>query len=519
MTVFECDYVIVGGGSAGCVLARRLSEDRNVQVVLLERGPRYSSLALGVPLLGMRKASSHLQKYWTREQVHCNQRKIYFPVARAMGGGSSVNAMMYVRGERKAYDRWSEQGAEGWHYDGVLPYFRKMENFEGGENQYHGTGGPVGISGTRYKSRFGRAFVDACVEAGLKRNDDFTGAEQIGAGFYQFTQANGMRSSTAVGHLRPAASRNNLRVLEGTEVDRVTFQGRRAVGVQCRNSDGEVTIKSGREVILSAGAIGTPRLLLLSGVGPADELADLGIDPLIDLSGVGRGLQDHVRCPILYKPRKPEPLSVLAMALPFLEWCITRRGIFTSPMIAAGAFLQLSPESELADCQFAVKWTGSAPFRQAVDFQPCLVDVESRGRVQLTSADPLENPIVDPNYLSVPREVDVLVSAIRFARSLARTQAFEEFGLLDEILPGRDVRSDSELAEYVRNRIETCFHPAGTCRMGVDDGSVVDPKLRVHGLDGLRVVDASVMPSLINGNTNGPTIMIAEKAADLIRTE
>jgi choline dehydrogenase len=436
-----------------------------------------------------------------------------------MGGGSSVNSMIYVRGERRAYDRWSEQGAEGWDYDGVLPYFRKMEDFDGGENEFHGKGGAVGISGSRYKSRFGRAFVDACEEAGLKRNDDFSGAEQTGAGFYQFTQANGVRSSTAVGHLRPAASRKNLRVFERAEVSRVIFEGRRAVGVKCRTSEGEVIIRSGQEVILSAGAIGTPRLLLLSGVGPADELQDLGIDPLIDLPGVGRGLQDHLRCPVLFQPRKSVSLSSPTMALQFFEWCITRKGIFTSPTIAAGAFLQFSPESELADCQFTAKWAASFPFRQAVDFQPCLVDVESRGRVQLASTDPSVNPVIDPNYLSVPREVEVLVQAIRFARRLASARAFKEFGLLNEILPGPDVGSDTELAEYVRNRIETCFHPAGTCRMGVDGLSVVDPKLRVHVLDGLRVVDASVMPSLINGNTNGPTIMIAEKAADLIRAE
>jgi choline dehydrogenase len=467
----------------------------------------------------MTRAPDYLQKYWTREQVNCNHRKVYFPVARTMGGGSSVNSMMYVRGERKAYDRWSEQGAEGWHYEGVLPYFRKMEDFDGGENRYHGKGGAVGISGTRYKSRFGRAFVDACVEAGLKRNDDFSGAEQSGAGFYQFTQSNGVRSSTAIGHLQPAESRKNLRVFKRTEVDKVIFEGRRAVGVKCRTSKGEVIIRSSQEVILSAGAIGTPRILLLSGVGPADELKNLGIDPLIDLPGVGRGLQDHVRCPILYQPKKPVSLSVPAMAWQFFEWCVTRKGIFTSPTIAAGAFLQLSPESEFSDCQFAVKWSGSPPFRQAVDFQACLVDIESRGQVQLASADPSENPIVDPNYLSKPREVEILVSAIRFARSLASTKAFEEFGLLNEILPGRAVDSDAELADYVRNHIETCFHPAGTCRMGVDDLSVVDPELRVHALDGLRVVDASIMPSLINGNTNGPTIMIAEKAADLIRSE
>ena len=512
------DYVIVGGGSAGCTLALRLSEDPDVEVLLVEKGSSYRRLVLGAPLFGMKYMQSYLHVYWTPEQRHCNGRKIYVPVAMGMGGGSSVNAMIYVRGERRSWDRWAEQGAAGWDYASVLPYFRKMEDFEGGETEFHGVGGPVGVSGTRFKSRFGRAFIEACVEMGLERNDDFTGESQSGAGFYQYTQSNGERSSTAMGQFRRAAARRNLHVSLSSEVEQLLFEGSRAVGVRCRDAAGTIEFRAGREVILSAGAVGTPRILMLSGVGPADELRALGIAPVLDHPGVGKGLQDHPRCPILFLPRKSESLKVPALVLPLLRWCLRRDGIFTSTTIAAGAFAQFAESSEVADTQFVVKWAGSPPYRKCIDIQPCLVDVESRGEVRLRSGDPGDDPIVDPNYLSTQREIDVLVAAVRFARELASTQALQSFGLVREELPGADLSTDQELAEYVKNHIETCFHLAGTCRMGGDENAVVDPQLRVHGLDGLRVVDASVMPSLVNGNTNGPTIMIAEKAADLIRS-
>ena len=514
--VTQYDYVIVGGGSAGCVLASRLSEDPAVEVLLIERGARYKRLALGIPLLGKKFMASHLRTYETCEQVNCHSRRIRQPVASTMGGGSSVNAMMYVRGERRAYDRWVEQGACGWGFDDILPYFRRMEDFEGGESRYHGVGGPVGVCGSRYKSRFGQAFIDACVEMGLRRNDDFTGAEQLGAGFYQYTQSDGERSSTALGYLKPAEPRRNLKVRSKTEAQRIILDGQRAVGVVCRRSDGEFSAHASREVILCAGAFGTPRLMLLSGIGPADELHAIGIEPRCDLPGVGKGLQDHPRLPILYEPAEPVSLTVAALAVPFLQWCWSRQGIFTSPMIAAGAFMKLSEASELADCQFSVQWAGSPPFRAAVDLQVCLIDVESRGSIRLASADPRHDPIIDPNYLATPREVGVMVEAVRFARALTRTRALREFGLKRELAPGPAVQSDGELASYVKQTIETAFHPAGTCAMGENPQAVVDSRLSVHGLDGLRIADASVMPSLVNGNTNAPTIMIAEKAADLI---
>ncbi|MHC4709184.1 MAG: GMC family oxidoreductase [Planctomycetota bacterium] len=512
-----CDYVIVGGGSAGCVLASRLSEQPDVDVLLIERGGRYSRLALGVPLLGMLNIKSRLHTHRTSPQPECRHRRIELPVARGLGGGSSINAMIYVRGGRRAYDRWEEQGAQGWSYENVLPYFRRMEDFDGGADRYHGVDGPLGVSRARYRSSFGSAFIEACEETGLPRNDDFTGADQFGAGFYQLTQAHGERSSTALGYLRPARSRGNLRVWSRTRVDRVAFDGDRAVAVHCRGTRGQRTVSVRREVILSAGALETPKILMLSGVGAADELGSLGITPVRDLPGVGEGLQDHVRCRVVYAHRTPVLLSPPALLLPFLRWCVARDGIFTSTKVAGGAFLRLSDASDLVDCQLVAQWAGSPPNRDAVDIHTCLMDVESRGSVRLSSKDPEDDPVVNPNYLSAQRELDIMIQGIRFTRSLARTRALEAFGLQEELLPGPEVRSAGELASYVRGSVETCFHPAGTCRMGTDEDAVVDPMLRVRGLEGLRIVDASIMPSLINGNTNGPTIMIAEKAADLIR--
>ncbi|HVR70291.1 MAG TPA: FAD-dependent oxidoreductase [Vicinamibacteria bacterium] len=513
----EHDYVIVGGGSAGCVLAARLGADPDVDVLLIERGAPYRRLELGIPLLGMRYAARYLEVLESSPQPHCLDRRLALPVANALGGGSSVNAMLYVRGEPRAYDRWAEQGAHGWDFRSVLPCFRRMEDFEEGASEYHGVGGPIGISATRYPSRFGRALVEACEERGLPRNHDFTGASQYGAGFYQFTQSNGERSSAAVGYLRAARARPNLHVLSRCAVDAVLFERGRAVGVRCRRAGERFTVRARREVVLAAGAVGTPRLLMLSGVGPADPLRVLGIAPVCDLPGVGEGLQDHPRCPVLFRPREPVSLSAPRLAGSLLQWAATRHGLFTSPTLAAGAFLPLLPDSSLLDLQITGKWTASPPFRGLVDFQPCAVDVRSRGRVRLACADPAAAPIVDPDYLACEREVRVLVEGIRFVRALAATRALERFGLVGEVRPGPDVRSDRELAEYVRASVETSYHPAGTCRMGVDGAAVVDPELRVHGLQGLRVADASIMPSLVNGNTNGPTFMIAERAADLMR--
>lgn len=512
----EYDYIVVGGGSAGCVLARRLSDDPAVQVLLVERGAAYSRMMLGIPLIGKRNGGRYLETHWTRPQPGCAARQLPLPVARALGGGSSVNAMIYVRGERKAYDRWADQGAVGWDHAGVLPYFRKLEDFEGGASEHHGSGGPVGISESRYRSRFGQSFVQACVTSGVPRNHDFTGARQEGAGFLQFTMSGGERSSTALGYLRPVRSRSNLHVLAETEIHRILFENGNARGVRGRNARGELTVRAGREVVLAAGAIGSPRLLLLSGVGPADELRALGIEPVCDSPGVGKGLQDHPRFSIVFQPRDPVPHSLPALAPALLRWFVRRDGVFASSLTDACAFLRLDDRSELLDCQLVVQFMGDATARQAVHVHPCLIDVESRGSVTLASSDPGAAAIVDPSYLSTQREMDVAVAALQYVRALAETRPLREFGLVRELQPGADVRTDREIRDYVARSIGTAFHPAGTCRMGSDEAAVVDPGLRVRGLGGLRVADASVMPSLINGNTNGPTIMIAEKAADLI---
>jgi len=424
--------------------------------------------------------------------------------------------MMHLRGQAEDYDRWAALGATGWAYRDVLPYFRRLEDFEDGANEWHGAGGPIGVSGTRFKSRFGTAFIEAGLELGIPRNEDFGGATQTGVGWYQFAQRRGARAG-AEAYLSAARARTNLAVRTRAEVDRLVIDAGRVVGVSGRAKGASFEFRADREIILASGALGSPRLLLLSGIGPADELRGLGITLRCDLPAVGRNLQDHPRSEVLFRVARPESLSVPALMAGFLQWVLSRRGRLTSPGIAAGAFVTLSPDSPRLDCQLVASWMGSPSERAAAGIYPCLMDVESRGAVRLASSSPDVPVVVDPNYLASPRDRSLLVEAILLIRRLARTRAMQRFGLLDEIVPGPDCTAPDDLARYLRGSVRTAFHPAGTCAMGEGAGAVVDPFLRVHGVEGLRVVDASVMPTLINGNTNAPTIMIAERAADLIR--
>jgi choline dehydrogenase-like flavoprotein len=377
-------------------------------------------------------------------------------------------------------------------------------------------GGPLGITETRFRSEFGAAFVEACAESGMAAfpgESEGTGAR---AGFYQFTQSNGRRSSTAWDYLEPVASQSNLAIWTRATAHRVRLEGHRAAAVTGTRAGVPFIARARREIVLAAGALGTPQILLLSGLGPAMELSRLGIPVQRDLPGVGRGLQDHPRTTVLFRAARTVSLSAVSLAKGLVQWTLTRRGLLTSPAVAAGAFLQVAEGSQSLDCQLLASWRGTPHDTGLVNIQPVLMEVESRGTVRLSSADPGAPLLVDPAYLSSPRDGQILVQGVRIARALGQAPALRRFGLL-EVQPGPAVSSEPDLRRYLARSVETAFHPAGTCRMGIDHDSVVDPELRVHGVEGLRVADASVMPVLINANTNGPTLMIAEKAADVLR--
>ncbi len=505
----EFDYIIVGGGTAGCVLARRLCEDPDRSVLLLERGPRYPRYRLAIPLFSKRFSQRYLEPVRTVPQHHCAGRRIAFPVAEVLGGGSSINSMIYLRGEASAWDRWAELGCAGWSYPDVLPYFLRMEDIT--------RGGSLGITETRFRSEFGAAFVEACGQTGLAAGPGERNGTRAQAGFYQFTQANGRRSSTAHDYLEPVAGRPNLSIWTGASAHQLVLEGHRAVAVTGVRSGSPFVARARREIVLAAGALGTPQILLLSGLGPAEELSGLGIPVHRDLAGVGRGLQDHPRTTVLFRTTRSVSLSAVALAKGLVQWTLTRHGLLTSPAVAAGAFLQVAEWSRSLDCQLLASWRGTPHDTGLVNIQPVLMEVESRGTVRLSSADPHAPLLVDPAYLSSPRDAQILLQGIRIARALGQAQALHRFGLVDEVRPGPAVSSEPDLRRYLAQSVETAFHPAGTCRMGIDLDSVVDPELRVHGVEGLRIADASVMPVLINANTNGPTLMIAEKAADIIR--
>jgi choline dehydrogenase len=519
------DYVIVGAGSAGCVLAARLTQDPSVRVLLLEAGGDDRVDEIQIPAAFSKQFRTKLDwGYSTLEQKHAQGRRLYWPRGKALGGSSSMNAMIYIRGARQDYDEWAVLTADtSWSYEAVLPYFRRSEDNVRGASEYHGAGGPLRVEEQRSPHPWTIAYLAAAAEAGLPPNPDFNGARQEGSGLYQVTQKRGRRWSTASAFLRPALERPNLTVRTHALTTRVLVEGgpaKRAVGVEYR-ADGETRrALAEAEVLLCGGAINSPQLLMLSGVGPAPHLRDVGVDVLHDLPGVGQGLQDHPALPVVVTARgtslmdaeKPRNLA---------DYYLRRRGPLTSNIGEGGAFFRSRPDLPAADLQFhfaPVKFWAQALYEideHAMTLAVTLVRVASRGSVRLRSADPTWAPALDGGYLEQDEDLEAMVEGLRRARDVLAGRALART-VRDEWLPGAGVRSDDQLRDAVRGGVESLYHPVSSCRMGADDLAVVDAQLRVHGVAGLRVVDASVMPTLVRGNTNAPTIMIAERAADLI---
>ncbi|MGY2067790.1 GMC family oxidoreductase [Blastococcus sp. SYSU DS0619] len=519
----EYDVVVVGAGSAGSALAGRLSEDPTLRVLVLEAGGSDDVLEVKIPA-GLYKVwrTRHDWNYTTDEQPGLGGRKLFWPRGKLLGGSSSINAMIYIRGARADYDEWAERtGDPSWSYDSVLPLFTRMEDNARGADEFHGVGGPLRVEDLRSPHPWTRAVVESAVAAGHPANDDFNGATLEGVGQYQVTQKRGRRWSAADAYLHPAAGRPNLTVRTGALTTRVLVEGGRATGVEYRCGGRLHTVRAAREVVLSGGAVNSPQLLMLSGIGPADHLREVGVDVVHDLPGVGDGLQDHPLVPVVWNVRSGKSLRLAETPVNLAKWKAAGRGPLTSNLAEAGLFTRSRADLAEPDLQMhflPVKFWKQAemdPDAEAFTSAVVLVDVHSRGSVRLRSADPTWAPAIDAGYLTDDRDLEALVSGVEQAREIAGAAPLADV-LAEEWSPGGTVHGREALRQSVRDTLESLYHPVSSCRMGTDEQAVVDAQLRVHGIEGLRVVDASVMPTLVRGNTNAPTIMIAERAADLI---
>ena len=518
------DYIIIGGGSAGSVLAARLSEDPNLRVLLLEAGPKDWHPYYTIPA-GFAKMTKGIGSWgWqTVPQKHLNGMQIRFTQAKVLGGGSTINAQIYTRGHPLDYEEWRQAGCTGWGYEDVLPYFRKAEDNDTWDNRWHGQGGPLGVSQPSAALPICEAYFAAAAQLGIPRNADLTSETPEGVGYYQLTQRNVRRSSTSVAYLGPAKRRPGLSVVTGAQVLRIVVEGGQAVGVELA---GQGVVRASREVILSAGAIGSPRLLMLSGIGPADHLSDLGIPVVLDQPGVGANLQDHLDLFVIAECNGPHTYDRYARplwsAVAGLQYLLSRTGPVASSLFETGGFWFADPNARSADIQFHLGLgsgieAGVAAMPQGgVTLNSAFLRPRSRGTVRLASSDPLDAPLIDPNYWADPYDREMSIRGLKLAREILSQDAMKPF-VLAERLPGPDVKTDADHFAYACKHAKTDHHPAGTCRMGADSGAVVDPALRFNGIAGLRVVDASIMPQVVSSNTNAATIMIAEKAADMIK--
>jgi len=529
------DYIVVGAGSAGCAIASRLSEDPSVSVLLLEAGGKDNSLKVTVPAMitELVKPNPMNWSYWTEAQKHLNDRKLFWPRGKVLGGSSAINAMLYVRGHQRDYDEWAQLGCTGWGFDDVLPFFKKAEGSNREADHYHGTEGPLLVEQHTSEHPLNDSFLKAANEMGLPYTDDFNGPNQEGAGWYDQSIKRGRRQSTARTYLKAAEGRSNLTVLTDAQATQICLKGKKATGVKIMRGGKEETWNAGREVILSGGAINSPQLLQLSGIGDPADIQAVGLPVMHELMGVGKNMQDHID--MLVNAHLKDPISMLQYTRPdkgaieMLKWFFKRPGVMSDCVTPVGAFIKTDKALERPDIQLHImvamadKPHGFAePHEHGMGIHICPLRPHSRGTISLASADPMAHAKIDPCYLDQTEDLRVLREGTKVVRRLYRQPALQEF-ITGEVSPWDkiDIDDDDATDELIRAKAETIYHPVSTCSMGPADNkmSVVDPRLKVIGLEGLRVADASIMPRLIGGNTNAPSIMIGEKCADMVKAD